>query len=290
MKRVLPAFSRLISDGRYCHVRPLRGRAAGPTVTVAGDERCLPHYRVSRSGFACWGMEFIAEGEGSLVLAGRLHPVRPGNAFIYGPHIPHEIRTEADKPMRKYFVNYFGDGAKAFMANIGLKPGELRRVADASATQQIFDELLREGQSSHRNRAETVDAYLRLLLLKIADIPARAAAAPSRAHQTWQRCQALLDEHSDRIKGLRELSRLSRVDPSHLCRLFQRYSRSSPHTELTRRKMNRAASLLLSTPDLVKSIAAQVGYDDPLHFSRAFRRHFGASPKSFRAAEALAAL
>jgi len=150
----------------------------------------------------------------------------------------------------------------------------------------LFDELIREGQKSRPENGDTVDGYLRLILHKAAEIPMGGEVAHSPAYATWRKCQTVIDSQFCEIKGLRELSRVTRVDPSHLCRLFQRFGRGTPHAELTRRKMNHAASLLLTTSDLVKTISAQVGFEDPLHFSRAFRRHFGCGPLEFQQTEA----
>jgi AraC-like DNA-binding protein len=33
---------------------------------------------------------------------------------------------------------------------------------------------------------------------------------------------------------------------------------------------------------LVKQVAAELGFDDPFHFSRAFKNIFGLSPEAFR--------
>lgn len=286
MKRVLPSFSPLVAEARYCHVRPLRGPSAGVLVACAGGERCLPQYRVSRPEFACWGFEFIAEGEGSVELAGRKYPLRPGCAFMYGPGVSHEIRTDPHRPMFKYFVDFFGKAAKSFMDDLGLRIGEVRRVVEPDSVRFLFDELIREGQKTTPRRHDAADAYLRLLLHKAAEIPATAGAAPSVAYATWQRCRSVLDERFREIKGLSELSRIIRVDPSHLCRIFKRYGAVTPHAELTRRKLNQAAMLLLTTSELVKTVASQVGFDDPLHFSRVFQRQFGCSPVAFRESEA----
>ena len=286
MTRVLPAFSRLIAHARYCHVRPLTSRLKGPSVASACDERCLPQYRVSRPGFACWGLEFVVDGEGTLVLADKHQRLQAGHAFLYGPGISHEIETDPRRPMRKYFVDFFGQSAKAFMDRIDLRPGELRRVAEPSLAQFLFDQLIREGAKPTASSKEAADAYLRLLLYKTAEIPAPEASAQSSAFTTWQRCQQILDEQFSAIKGLNELSRATRVNASHLCRLFQRFGRTTPHAELTRRKINHAATLLLTTSEMIKAIAVQVGYEDPLHFSRVFHRHFGCSPAEFRRAEA----
>jgi AraC family transcriptional regulator, transcriptional activator of pobA len=47
--------------------------------------------------------------------------------------------------------------------------------------------------------------------------------------------------------------------------------------------MSEAARLLRFTDLNVQQVAQRVGYDDPLYFSRAFKRHFGDSPMAYRA-------
>lgn len=288
MKRVLPSFSPLVTDTRYCHVRPLRARIPGLMVACAGAERCLPQYRVSRPEFACWGLEFIAEGEGTVDLNGRSFHLRPGNAFLYGLGVAHEIRTTPKRPMLKYFVDFFGKAARSFMDQIGLRAGEVRRVAEPDRVRFLFDELIREGLKTTPHHENAADACLRLLLYKAAEIPAAVGTAPSAAHATWQRCQSVLGERFCELKGLSELSRATRIDPSHICRVFKRFGHGTPHAELTRRKINHAAMLLLTTSDLVKIVALKVGFEDPLHFSRVFQRQFGCSPLAFRKSEARA--
>ena len=47
-------------------------------------------------------------------------------------------------------------------------------------------------------------------------------------------------------------------------------------------RMANAQSLLESTRCNITEVAAAVGYDDPLYFSRLFRRHTGFSPTEYR--------
>jgi AraC-like DNA-binding protein len=47
--------------------------------------------------------------------------------------------------------------------------------------------------------------------------------------------------------------------------------------------MREARRLLAGTSQPIAQIARQVGYDDPLYFSRAFREMIGQSPMDYRA-------
>jgi len=51
-----------------------------------------------------------------------------------------------------------------------------------------------------------------------------------------------------------------------------------------RLKLNKAASLLLTSSRPVHEVAAQVGFEDPYHFSRNFKKFHGLSPRNYRLA------
>ncbi len=72
------------------------------------------------------------------------------------------------------------------------------------------------------------------------------------------------------------------MDRAYLCRLFRRYDHQTPHQFLMRRKMHLAAERLQQSDLLVKQVAAQLGFADPFHFSRTFKRVLGLSPEAFR--------
>jgi AraC-like DNA-binding protein len=63
---------------------------------------------------------------------------------------------------------------------------------------------------------------------------------------------------------------------------FTREMGTSPRRYVEERRIERAAHALVSTDGKVNEIARTVGYEDPYHFSRAFKRIMGTSPRAFR--------
>jgi AraC-like DNA-binding protein len=58
----------------------------------------------------------------------------------------------------------------------------------------------------------------------------------------------------------------------------------TPATYLMQCRMRQAAVLLADPAQLVKEVAARVGYPDPNNFSTAFKRFYGVPPRAFRMA------
>ena len=71
--------------------------------------------------------------------------------------------------------------------------------------------------------------------------------------------------------------------PSTWSGSFKRWVGMPPIAYANRRRAERAAILLSTTDDPVAAIGAHVGWPDPSHFSRRFRREFGVGPRTYRA-------
>lgn len=88
--------------------------------------------------------------------------------------------------------------------------------------------------------------------------------------------------HLDQPINISTLSAMAGLSPSSLFGLFRKVTGDTPLNWFIRARMRRACELLARTNLPIKQIADQVGYRDPLYFSRVFKSVHGMSPKSFR--------
>jgi len=80
------------------------------------------------------------------------------------------------------------------------------------------------------------------------------------------------------------LAREVGVSSAYLVKIFREQTGRTPlrYHQLT--KIALARHLLGKTTMPVKEIALRIGYEDPLYFSRVFRKETGVSPRGFRTA------
>ena len=81
---------------------------------------------------------------------------------------------------------------------------------------------------------------------------------------------------------VKELAARVNLSPSRLAHLFRKDVGTSPIRHLQILRMRRAATLLSRTSLSVTDVMNRVGYVDPSHFRRDFRRHHGMSPRDWR--------
>jgi len=106
-------------------------------------------------------------------------------------------------------------------------------------------------------------------------------AAFSPAWQTYMRCRQHIERNYLEIATVNDAARKCFIDQAYLSRLFKRFAEESPLQLLTRLKMGRAAELLSNRDLLIKQVAEEVGFADPYHFSRVFKRVYGILPETF---------
>jgi two-component system, response regulator YesN len=70
---------------------------------------------------------------------------------------------------------------------------------------------------------------------------------------------------------------------AYLLRLYNKLTGSTPTQELIKLRVEKAKRLLVGHQSLeIKQVSSAVGYEDPLYFSRLFKRETGLAPTAFR--------
>lgn len=111
---------------------------------------------------------------------------------------------------------------------------------------------------------------------------ARAALriAPVRLRQVLDH----LRDHLDGSLTLRELAGVADMDVYRFVRAFKEATGVPPHRYVTEARVERAKALLRDRALTISDVALRTGFATPSHFSTAFRRATGATPRAFREA------
>jgi AraC-like DNA-binding protein len=259
-------------------------RAAEAPLAVAGGghEFCSTGYAVHRERSPHHSVEFVARGRGRLTLDGKEHRLEAGTVFSCGPGDSRHVTTDARDVLEKYFVDLTGRRAPEILREHGLGPGTVARVSSVGEVQDVFDNIIRDGTRGSGESGMLCAALAEYLIIKVATLVMPPGARPSTASATFQRCRQYITTHFRRLRSLEQIAMECEIDQAYLCRLFRRFDRQAPYRYLLRLKMNFAADRLRDPKMLVKEVAASVGFEDPFHFSHAFKNVFGASPDVFR--------
>lgn len=99
--------------------------------------------------------------------------------------------------------------------------------------------------------------------------------------QIVEQVSEYLKEHYKEA-SLEEASLRVSLSPNYLSKIFKRKKGINFSEYLLEIKMEKAAELLRNVTLKTYEIAAEIGYDNPKNFSRAFKQYCGKTPREFR--------
>ncbi|MEO0731429.1 MAG: AraC family transcriptional regulator [Bacteroidota bacterium] len=157
-------------------------------------------------------------------------------------------------------------------------------LADGPATELIHAaaEIVRIQDEERSDRLELLRALVLALLWRFADhLPAdgRPTPGPALVH----RFRNALEQHYLAHWRVREYAAYLHVSPGHLTATVSAATGLSPKEHCNRRLLLEAQRMLRYTEATITEIAFQLGFNEPAHFTRFFRRATGESPTSFLA-------
>lgn len=273
-------FSTQIADSKRFHLELNPPAQVELAVVSGGREHCSPDYEIHRASFPFCAIEFVAEGRGKVVFDGTAHEIHAGSVFSYGPCTSHAIHTDPQDRLVKYFVDFTGSRASALLQSLGPQPGLVVQTSVPGEVLALFDDLIRNGLNHTPFSPAIAAVILEHLLLKIAETTIPSGTSGSPAFATYRRCRQYIHEHWAELASLQEIATQCHVNPAYLCRLFRRFDHQSPYQLLLRLKINHAA-VRLQQGISASRISEELGFADPFHFSRTFRKLMGIAPSRF---------
>jgi AraC family transcriptional regulator len=113
------------------------------------------------------------------------------------------------------------------------------------------------------------------------------AAEPERAEaklplSETEKLMAFVEDHLDTDIGIRELARVAQRSPDHLAKIFKKSFGVSLHRYVTRRRVERAKSLLRDRSYSIAEVALTCGFATQSHFTYVFKAMTGVTPGAYR--------
>jgi AraC family transcriptional regulator of arabinose operon len=227
---------------------------------------------------------YCVSGRGRLDTGHWRGAIGPGQVIVLPRDQPHQYEARRGDPWTLYWVHFQGDSAPAFIQYLGYR--DTAPVLNAGVAPNLiatFASLMEVRRTGYSTRAFINAAnQLRYLLTQMA-LEIRAQQRRNNSNFDFEQLQGFMLEHIDKPLTLDTLAARANLSKYHFSNRYKKLTGYSPIKHLLNMKMEHACHLLDSTDLSVQAVAAAVGYDDPLYFSRLFSKTIGISPRAYRA-------
>jgi AraC-like DNA-binding protein len=149
----------------------------------------------------------------------------------------------------------------------------------------LLDLLIQDYQEAPQKN-EVIKSYLKLLLLKINDLKKEKCEVPKeiydKDYETYLIFRELLEKNYSKNMASGDFAEIMKISVRKLNSVVNKYTQKSPCIVISDKMIAEAKWRLLHTNMNIKEIAYQLGFEDPLYFSRFFKKHVDTAPEQFR--------
>jgi AraC family transcriptional regulator of arabinose operon len=227
---------------------------------------------------------YCSRGAGWCELAGRRHSVQAGELLVVPPQAPHAYGADKAQPWSIHWFHATGAMLDSFLNELGVTVDQpVVRIGEDIQLLALFEELLDVVEHGYTTLQLLYASQTLSHLLAVAIRDHRnGSATPSSARQKVNRTIEYMKQHLHQNLRLDALARVANFSRSQYTALFKHQTGYAPMDYFTRLRMHRACQLLDTTELSVKAVAGELGYTDPLYFSRVFRLMNEKTPTGYR--------
>lgn len=218
----------------------------------------------------------VAEGELRAEYRGETRTLRAGDFVVYPPGERQLYSFSGGVPSRTCWVHFAGTAVPQILASLGIGGG-FGSARSHELVLQTFDRLI--GIESPAPAGDAIRNGTLLVLLGFLARRSDERAAPA-AEAVAPAVRLLRSEYARPVSAA-ECAALCCMSESRFQHVFRETVGVSPHRFLLNVRIDAAKELLAHTELRVSDAAALCGFDDPLYFSRIFRRECGVSPREW---------
>ena len=254
------------TSGQYLHINSCGAQVSGGRAFTT----LRPQGRVD------YHVVLVADGELSAEYRGGCRTLTPGEFVVYPPGEPQRYTFPGGVPTRTCWIHFAGTAAEEIMHSLGLDGG-FGAARSRALVLHTFERLIGLGETAAAGetiRNGTLLVFLGFLARNEEERGVHPAESVAPAVRLMRR------EYARSVTAA-ECAALCCMSESRFQHVFRETAGVSPHRFLLGVRLDAARELLAHTELRVSDVAALCGFDDPLYFSRVFRRETGESPREW---------
>lgn len=227
---------------------------------------------------------YIAAGKAHFHFDDKEQVVTAGHMVLYRPKEPQKYEYYGEDQTEVYWVHFTGGNVKNILRSYGLTDDKRVFYCGSGLDyQNLFRTMINELQMCKVNYAEMLEMYLRQIFIMLQRYFLNSLKTDN-AHVVEEINKATLyfNEHYSEDISIDEYAQNNHVSVSWFIRNFKQCTGSTPMQYILSKRIYNAEILLHDSTYNVTEIAEIVGYDNPLYFSRIFKKVKGISPSEYR--------
>lgn len=227
---------------------------------------------------------YIASGKAHFYFHGKEEVISAGNMVLYRPKEEQRYYYYGVDQTEVYWVHFTGNNVKNILRKYGIADDvHVIHTGTSLEYKRLFLLMIQELKLCKEDYEEMLVSYLREFLIMIH----RVILSKPRGKSFFLMNEidaAVQYFHANYHKAIsiEDYAASHNMSTSWFIRNFKEYTNATPAQYILSLRISNARTLLETTAYNVSEISNIIGYENPLYFSRIFKKQCGMSPSEFR--------
>ncbi|MGB3151007.1 MAG: helix-turn-helix domain-containing protein [Maribacter sp.] len=241
------------------------------------------HYRIRKKGANEYIFIYCVEGEGTLNVDGESIRVSPNSFYIIPKNTAHSYKAHEHNPWSIYWIHFDGLAAEALYERY-LDPKKTdNSIPFESERISLFNQIYQIYQSEYvLPKLEYANILGLNLVSSFIYREVKDSVHMENHNNVVDSIIDFLNENLDKSYKSEEIAEKFNYSPSYLFNLFKKRTGYSLIHFFNLKKIQKACEYLKYTDLSIKEISYKMSFQDPLYFSRTFKKYIGVSPRVYR--------
>ncbi len=259
------------------------------TIFQFGWQKCDPLHSFGPAVRNHYLFHYVVSGQGTLVSTNSknedyTYQIRAGQGFLISPGQKTHYFADELQPWQYTWIEFDGIKAQEFMSMAGLDYDSPVYYSNLPSMQQVVrDELLYI--ANHGNESDmNLIGHMYLFMDALQKSSTRRKTSIGKNLKDYYINDAIefIENNYFNAITVEDVAAFCNLNRSYFGKIFKDSLRITPQEFLINYRTTKACEYLETTDMLIGEISRLVGYPSQLHFSRAFKKVNGISPREWR--------
>lgn len=227
---------------------------------------------------------YIASGKAHFHFSDKEEIVTAGHMVLYRPKEVQKYEYYAQDQTEVYWVHFTGSNVKNILRAYGISDDKkVFYCGSGLEYQQHFRTMIQELQLCKADYQEMLEIHLRQILIMLHRyLKSSIKIENGMIVEEIDKAMLYFNERYNENISIEEYAASRHMSTSWFIRNFKQYTDVTPMQYILSIRISNAENLLKNTEYNLTEISNIIGYENPLYFSRIFKKLKGLSPSEYR--------
>lgn len=253
------------------------------TVYQCGMEICKPAHYYGPAVRDHYLIHYILNGQGTFHVDGKKYRLGRNQGFLICPNVITYYEADKLEPWIYTWVGFQGIKAEQYLKYANLtRENPVFQYDRGPFMRDCFSEMI-ESSKLKRSSEIRLQGLLYMFLSELIETSDQGNNLKENQKDMYvKKSIQFIEMNYSRDITVCDIAEHLGLNRSYFSALFKEATHTSPQEFLVRYRVNKAVELMKQVNLSISEISRSVGYNDPLTFSKIFKKVKGSSPRKYR--------